>query len=333
MVRLASQTLTNSPEPRYQATPRRPNRAKVSTKPGNWRLNRRSLELMLRSGWRRTGRAPRRRLPRGECFWRRGRVGLSGDRTRVNHRLKRVVGLGDTTQDWPCRIHPSAPEHQKGPIPRALFRLAAGCPPIVHRTLTGLADWHLRGRVTSARAAFHHPIRRRWRDTARRDRGPLRAPPAPRAAPNRIEPSIPYERVVAPEAAVHDAPEFHDSAITGAETSERNVPGNTGPRRRSAVWRNPRARRGSSRDRLRVPHAVTCDTDEWWYRSSPSRASGAPRPLRACRRRLHCGSEAVTTIRARLYRAWKPLPARNGHRTGCEVALTRGPSLGQRPSG
>ena len=58
-------------------------------------LNRRSLELMLRRGWRRTGppRPPRRRLPHGECFWRRGRVVLSGDRTRVNHEFKRVVGL------------------------------------------------------------------------------------------------------------------------------------------------------------------------------------------------------------------------------------------------
>ena len=36
------------------------------------------------SGWRPTGaRAARRRLSRGGCIWRRGRVGLSGDRTRL----------------------------------------------------------------------------------------------------------------------------------------------------------------------------------------------------------------------------------------------------------
>ena len=68
---------------------------------------RRSLELMLRCGWRRTGPPPppRRRLPPGECFWRRPpgspprglcavgwpRVGLSGDRTRVSRQLKRAA--------------------------------------------------------------------------------------------------------------------------------------------------------------------------------------------------------------------------------------------------
>jgi hypothetical protein len=55
-------------------------------------------------GWRRTGppRPPRRRQSRDKCCWRRGRVGLSGDRTR-----ELISALGDAIHgNEPGRISP-----------------------------------------------------------------------------------------------------------------------------------------------------------------------------------------------------------------------------------
>ncbi len=134
-------------------------------------------------------------------------------------------------------------------------------PPVVHPLSTELSP-ALRTGIFGAESRQHEQ-----RFTIRFDEGgatPLGAiaglferRPRLGAAPNRIEPSIPYERVVAPEAAVQRRAGVPRQRDRRRRDERTYVPGNTGPRRRSAVWRRRRAPRGSSRDRLRAPHAVT----------------------------------------------------------------------------
>jgi hypothetical protein len=67
-------------------------------------------------GWRPAGppRPPRRRLPRDKCLWRRGRVGLPGDRARSSSTR---VSAGMTAR-LTCVDHAGAP----GPPPREMLR-------------------------------------------------------------------------------------------------------------------------------------------------------------------------------------------------------------------